>query len=174
MSFSLALAFIFSCSSDNEEPNVPQSTTSTTSSSSVLQPSSSSLALPPNALEITLTAYKELSTLDVGGYGDPRISFRVRDYAEKSLQGDVTTKLLLNRDDIYEWTGTARDTVTIRTFADSVFVNPIVKDADLASDDDYSPDGGYVTEFINGSTYNSIERKNSNVSVTFNLRFFRR
>jgi len=144
------------------------------SSSSVPRPSSSAAALSPNALEVTLTQYKELSVLDAGGYGDPRISFRVRAYSEGLLLNDVTTKLLLNREDIYEWSGTARDTVTIHTLADSVIVNPIVKDADVLSDDDYSPNGAYVTKFTNGSTYNNVERKNNDVSVTFGLKFIRR
>jgi len=147
------------------------------SSSSVTQPSSSSAALPPNALEITLTAYKELSPLDAIGYGDPRISFRVRDYAEKSLQGDVTTKILLSRDDITEWAGTVRDTVTIRTFADSIIVNPIVIDDDSPfNDENVSPPGVYIlkSNIRDGVSTNNIESKNDKVSVTYRLRFFRR
>jgi hypothetical protein len=135
---------------------------------------SSSSALPPNALVITLTAYKELSALDPTGYEDPRVSFRVRKKKKKILQADATTKLLLNKDDITSWTGIARDTVTIRTFADSVIVNPIVLDADAFSNDDYSPSGVYVTKFVNGSAYNNIEGKNSYVSVTYDLKFIRR
>jgi hypothetical protein len=128
-------------------------------------------------LVVTLTKYKELSVLDPGGYGDPRVSFRVRAYSEGLLLNDATTKLLLNRDDIYEWNGTARDTVTIHTLADSVLVNPIVKDADVLSDDDVSPppgEGWTVRRFTNGSNYDDLESKNDKVSVTFGLRFIRR
>jgi len=161
-------------SSSSAPPPSSSSIPPPSSSSAPPPPSSSSVVLPPNALEVTLTAYKELSTLDPTGYGDPRISFRIRAYSEGVLLNDATTKLLLNRDDIYEWNGTAKDTVTIHTLADSTVVNPIVKDADVSSDDDYSPPGAYVTKFTNGSAYNNVERKNDNVSVTFNLRFFRR
>jgi hypothetical protein len=130
--------------------------------------------LPPNALEVTLTAYKELSTLDPTGYGDPRVSFNIRAYSQGLSLNNNTTKLLLNREDIYEWTGTARDTVAIHTSADSVVVFPIVKDADLTVDDDYSPDGWSFRGFTNGTTFNNYQSKNSYVSVTFSLRFIRR
>jgi hypothetical protein len=128
-------------------------------------------------LEITLNAYKELKPLDPTGYGDPRISFRVRTYSEGVSLNDITTKLLLDREDINEWNGTARDTVTIHTMVDSVLVNPIVKEADVLSDDDYSPNGVYVTgPFTSGDTYNNITRQNTNadVSITFGFRFIRR
>jgi hypothetical protein len=127
-------------------------------------------------LEVTLNEYKELSSLDPPlGKGDPRISFRVRSYSKGVLFNNVTTKILLSEDDISEWKGTARDIVDIHTTADSVIVNPIVIDSDVASDDDYSPNGAYVTgPFTNGKTYNNITRQNTYVSVTFGLKFIRR
>jgi len=143
-------------------------------SSSSIPPPSSSSASPPNALEITLTKYEELGSLDPVGYGDPRVSFRVRAYRQGTNLNNNTTGLLLNREDIRLWTGSVNATVTISDLADSVLVNPIVKDADVASDDDVSPNGYYVKNFINGTTVNNIESKNSKVSVTFSLRFIRR
>jgi len=131
-------------------------------------------ASAPNALEITLTKYKELASLDPIGYGDPRISFRVRAYRQGTNLNDNTTALLLNKDDINEWTGSVNATVTISDLADSVLVNPIVKDADVGFDDDVSPPGYYVKNFTNGTTFNNIESKNSYVSVTYSLRFYRR
>lgn len=146
------------------------------SSSVYIPPSSSSVALPPNALEVTLTAYKELHALDVlGNSGDPRVSFNVRTYsANKSLLDNDTTKLLLNKEDTAEWTGTARDTVTINTTADSLVVFPIVLDADVSVNDDYSPNGASLKgPFTTGMSYSSITRANDDVSVTFGIRFIR-
>jgi len=152
---------------------VPDCTTKPSSSSYTPPPSSSS-ALAPNALEITLTRYEELGSLDPTGYGDPRISFQVLAYRQGTRLNNVTTGLLLNRDDIRIWTGSAKATVTISDLSDSVVVYPIVKDADVMSDDDVSPAGHYVKNFINGTTINDIESKNSKVSVTYSLRFIRR
>jgi hypothetical protein len=160
---------------------VPNCTTNPPSSSSIPRPSSSSItppssssALAPNALEITLTKYEELGSLDPTGYGDPRISFQVLAYRQGTRLNNVTTGLLLNQDDIRIWTGSSKATVTISDLSDSVVVYPIVLDADVMSDDDVSPNGCSVKNFINGTTYNDIERKNSKVSVTFSLRFIRR
>ncbi|GBU25190.1 hypothetical protein R83H12_01831 [Fibrobacteria bacterium R8-3-H12] len=152
----------------------PSSSSSKPSSSS-----SSSATLTPNALVVTLTAYKELSTLDAGGYGDPRISFRVRSFLRgvASPLTDNTTKLLLNRDDIYEWSGTASDTVAIHTSADSVLVNPIVKEADVLSDDDYSPSGSYIIgPFTNGATYSVADKEDANhyIRITYGFKLIRK
>lgn len=153
----------------------PLSSSSTRPSSSSSTPSpSSSSASPPNALEITLTKYKELASLDPIGYGDPRISFRVRAYRQRTNLNDETTGLLLNKEDINEWTGSVKATVTVSDLADSVLVEPIVKDADATFDDDVSPGGYSVKGFTNGTTYNNLESKNSKVSVTFDLKFIRR
>jgi len=127
----------------------------------------------PNALEITLTKYEELASLDPIGYGDPRVSFRVRAYRQGTIFNDETTGLLLNQDDIRIWTGSAKATVTISDLADKVDVYPIVKDADATFDDDVSPDGYSLTGFTNGTTHN-LESRNSKVSVTYSLRFIRR
>lgn len=148
------------------------STKSPSSSSTPPTPSSSS-ALAPNALEITLTKYEELGSLDPIGYGDPRVSFQVLAYRQGTKLNDNTTELLLNQNDIRIWTGSAKATVTISDLADKVEIFPIVKDADTAFDDDVSPGGYSITGFINGTT-KEFESKNSKVSVTYTLRFYRR
>jgi hypothetical protein len=159
--------------SSSSTPYVPPPPSSSSTPYVPPTPSSSS-ALPPNAVEITLTEYRELASLDPIGYGDPRVSFRVRAYQQRTLLNDNTTKLLLDREDVNLWTGTATDIVTISVSADSVIVNPIVKEADALSDDDYSPSGVYVVRFTNGSTFNNNEAKNDKVSVKYNLKFIRR
>jgi len=127
----------------------------------------------PNALEITLTKYEELASLDPIGYGDPRVSFRVLAYRQGTKLNDETTGLLLNKEDTRIWTGSVKATVTVSDLADKVEVYPIVKDADATFDDDVSPDGYSLTGFTNGKTYD-LESRNSKVSVTYSLRFYRR
>jgi hypothetical protein len=93
---------------------------------------------------IELTSYSELAILDAGGYGDSKITVNVKSYIGDAVVRNVTTKVLLDRDDITTWTGSVKDTVQIYSTADRIVIQPIIVDKDVLSDDDVSPPSRYI------------------------------
>jgi len=107
-------------------------------SSSSITPSSSS-ATKPSKIIIELTSYSEEAVLDAGGYGDPKITVNVKSYVGDAVAKNVTTKILLDKEDITSWSGSVKDTVEVYPTADKIVIQPIILDKDVLSDDDVSP-----------------------------------
>jgi hypothetical protein len=109
--------------------------------------SSTSSGTLPNAVQITLTSYKENGTHDVGLWGleaDPRISFIVEAYSSAgSLLSTNYSSTLLSLDDPSggSWTGSETEIVPITAYfsAYKVSVKCQVLDKDVSFNDDISP-----------------------------------
>ncbi len=117
------------------------------SSSSSYQSSSSSVALfdyltTSKDMKFTLTYYKQKSIGwdDKNNYtdGDPIISFTVYFIQPNGIKTSATTGVLLNQNDIGEWSGTKTVYLDVPAFTDTIKVCPKVIDEDVLFNDDKS------------------------------------
>lgn len=123
------------------------SSSSSYRSSSSYQSSSSSVALfdyltTSKDMKFTLTYYKQKSIGWDGknNYtdGDPIISFTVYFIQPNGIKTSATTGVLLNQNDIGEWSGTKTVYLDVPAFTDTIKVCPKVIDEDVLFNDDKS------------------------------------
>jgi hypothetical protein len=148
------VTFSFVACSNNENPfesvedNLEQSISENAKrSSSSYQSSSSSVALfdyltTSKDMKFTLTYYKQKSIGwdDKNNYtdGDPIISFTVYFIQPNGIKTSATTGVLLNQNDIGEWSGTKTVYLDVPAFTDTIKVCPKVIDEDVLFNDDKS------------------------------------
>lgn len=93
-------------------------------------------------MKFTLTYYKQKSIGwdDKNNYtdGDPIISFTVYFIQPNGIKTSATTGVLLNQNDIGEWSGTKTVYLDVPAFTDTIKVCPKVIDEDVFFNDDKS------------------------------------
>ena len=149
---------------------------------------SSSSTGTPNAVEITLTSYKENGTHDLGWFGDgaaadPRIWFDVISYSSSGtvlLTTQSETLLSLNDPANGSWTGSKTGVVSISPSAYRVSVRCVVKDYDndLDGSQDISPSESWsyypISEWLNQSQSHTAGTSSDGCIVKYTVKFIRR
>jgi len=153
-----------SSSSSNNTPSSPSNNTT---------PSSSS-AEKPSKMTIELVYYREFGLLDPGlisSNGDPKITVNVKSYIGDAVVKNVTTGVLLDKEDIADWTGSVKSTVEIYPTADKIVIQPIILDKDVTSNDNVSPDAKSISkdQIFAGRVFSNQIFSNTKVSCTLNI-----
>jgi len=139
----------------------------------------------PNAVQITLTSYKENGKHDVGLWGteaDPRISFIIKAYSSSgSLLSTNYSSTMLSLDDPSggSWTGSKTESVSITAYATAykVSVQCQVLDKDVTFDDDISPSQYWsyspLSSLLNQSFSETAGTSYDDCIVKYSVKFIR-
>jgi hypothetical protein len=124
---------------------------------------------------IKLIHYEEHEPLDAfGNHGDPKITVNVKSYSGGVVVKDVTTMVLLDKEDIASWTGSEIDIVEIYPMAERIVVQPIIVDKDIGFDDDVSPSSKTISEsdIKVGATFDNVIFSGTKASCTLSITLY--
>lgn len=99
------------------------------------------------SIKLTLTYFYTSGNWDDLGAGDPEISFTIYAITSDGFEEEISTGLLLDKDNTKSWSGTSSVTKTIPVLTTTIKVCPEVIDEDISYDDDYS--SGYCYSIFN-------------------------